>query len=227
MDRIVGKTRTPLPAAAFEALWAAYPRCLIDIGTGDGAYVLRAARAAPDMLCIGLDPAVDQMVETSRKAAAKPKKGGVPNALFVAGAVEALPPELTGRASEITSNYPWGSLLRALAVADGAVLAGIAALARPDGAALSVLINHATFRDPDLRARLDLPEVPLERARAELVPAYAAAGLILEDVQMLEGELPERTSWGRRLVMGSGRATLVLQGRVAAKGAERDDHSAG
>jgi hypothetical protein len=46
------------------------------------------------------------MAEASRRAAAKPGRGGLSNALFVVSAVEVLPGELNGAADLITAHFP-------------------------------------------------------------------------------------------------------------------------
>lgn len=57
----------------------------VDLGTGDGRRVLRAAAARPDTLVIGVDANAAGMVEASRRAA---RRGALPNALFVVAAAE-------------------------------------------------------------------------------------------------------------------------------------------
>jgi 16S rRNA (adenine(1408)-N(1))-methyltransferase len=182
----------------------------LDIGTGDGSYVLRKARAEPDMLCIGLDAVAEAMADSARRARAKPAKGGAPNALFTVARAEALPPELTGICDEVTVNYPWGSLLKAVAEPVPEVLAGIAACARP-GARVALLINLQPFEDAEQRDRLGLSPLDAEVAESRLRPAYAAAGLEIREIETLLGELPERTSWGSKLVKGSRRSTLAIE----------------
>ena len=57
----------------------------VDLGTGDGRRVLRAAAARPDTLVIGVDANAAGMAEASRRAA---RRGALPNALFVVAAAE-------------------------------------------------------------------------------------------------------------------------------------------
>jgi 16S rRNA (adenine(1408)-N(1))-methyltransferase len=75
------------------------------------------------------------MAVASRRAAAAPRRGGLPNALFVVAAAEALPPELDGLADTVTVHFPWGSLLRGLLRADPAVMTGLTRLMRPGATA--------------------------------------------------------------------------------------------
>ncbi len=114
---------------------------MIDIGTGDGRAVLRAARNAPDRFVIGVDPNARAMAVASRRAA----RGGVLNALFLAASLESLPPELAGRAGLVRVNLPWGSLLRGLVAGDPATHAALSSLVAPGGR-LELLVS-LTERD--------------------------------------------------------------------------------
>ena len=57
----------------------------VDLGTGDGRFVLAAAAARPDRLVIGLDASADAMRASSHRAA---RRRALPNALFVVAAAE-------------------------------------------------------------------------------------------------------------------------------------------
>ena len=209
MRSVEGKKQRDLSPEAFAELAARFAQVTLDLGTGDGAFVLRQARAEPDRLCIGLDAVADAMAESARRARAKPAKGGAANALYIVARAEDLPAELTGRCDLITVNYPWGSLLKAVTQPQPEVLAGIAACARP-GARIALLVNLAPFEDPDQRDRLGLCELDAELAEQRLRPTYRAAGLEIDGIELHLGALPERTSWGRRLVVGSRRKTLEI-----------------
>jgi 16S rRNA (adenine(1408)-N(1))-methyltransferase len=54
----------------------------IDLGTGDGRFVLAAAAARPDTLFVGIDANADGMRDASRRAAK------LPNALYAVAAAE-------------------------------------------------------------------------------------------------------------------------------------------
>lgn len=211
MRIVEGKTQRDLTDAAFRALAESYARVALDIGTGDGRFVLRKARAEPDTLCLGLDAVAEAMADSARRARAKPAKGGAANALFLVARVEALPEALNGLCDTVTVNYPWGSLLQAVTEPIPEVLADLAACAKP-GTAISLLINLAPFEDADQRARLGLSPLDTQAAQERLLPAYRAAGIDLARIETVRGDLPERTAWGSKLVKGSGRSTLVLEG---------------
>jgi 16S rRNA (adenine(1408)-N(1))-methyltransferase len=148
---------------------------------------------------IGIDADAASLREASRRAARRPEKGGVPNAVFVVSAVEALPGELTAIADEVRITFPWGSLLRGALGADDAVLAGIARIAKR-GATIVSLIS-ITERDG-----LG-PTAPIDRA------AYGAHGLrVTEERSTTPDEIAAaNSSWAKRLRAGVDRPVTLVR----------------
>jgi 16S rRNA (adenine(1408)-N(1))-methyltransferase len=135
----------------------------------------------------------------SRKAARAAKKGGLPNALFVVAAVEALPEELEAIADEVRVTLPWGSLLRGVLGADEKVLAGIARVAKA-GAEIRALVS-VTERD-------GLEVAAVDRA------AYEAHGLrVVEERPATTEEIAATgSSWAKRLGAGASRPVTIVRG---------------
>jgi 16S rRNA (adenine(1408)-N(1))-methyltransferase len=106
---------------------------VVDIGTGTGQAVLRRARRKPRTLVVGVDAEASAMADASRKAAANTRKGGLPNALFLAESAERLPGTLAGCANLVTVVLPWGSLLRGILAPDTSIVSGLRELLRPSG----------------------------------------------------------------------------------------------
>ncbi len=208
-----GKELVPLEDDEFESLAREYDDVVIDIGTGDGRFVLRTARDRPQSLVIGIDPVQEAMAGVARRASAKPSRGGVPNALFLVASAEALPGALSSKASLVTVNYPWGALLRTLVQPDRDGLRAVAGLLQPGGR-LIALLNASVTDDRDYGERLGLP--PLEDAHIDerLVPGWQESGLEGVTWHRLEPaeEPAHHTTWGRRLVRGSNRSTIVVEG---------------
>jgi 16S rRNA (adenine(1408)-N(1))-methyltransferase len=211
---VAGKSTIDLDADAVADLRARFPGgFVVDLGTGDGKHVLALARQRPDSLIIGVDAGPDAMRKTAARAAAKPAKGGVPNARFVWAAVEDLPAELTG-ISEAHCLMPWGSLLRAFVEPNALVLSSVAARCRPGAQFLLTLNLHAW--------RPRVPEVgdtaePTPDSITELAATYAAAGWRVDAAEYLDanGIAALGTSWTKRL--GSSRTeldVLALRGTV-------------
>jgi 16S rRNA (adenine(1408)-N(1))-methyltransferase len=178
--------------------------------------VIDQARQYPQKFCIGIDAAAEALRQASQKTILKPQRGGVPNALFVWACAESLPSELSGIASEITINYPWGSLLHALVTPNLEILEGIAQLAQPK-ASLTILINISVFENREYCQKLGLPELTLEKAKTDLTLRYREAGIDIKRVRILDENVPYRTTWGQKLTRGSGnRRTAVLEAGVLA-----------
>ena len=181
----------------------------IDVGTGDGRAVLAAAASHPRTLAIGLDANAAAMAEVSRRAAKPSWKGGTPNAVFVLAAAEAPPAELAGIASQVSVQFPWGSLLRGCLGADPAVAAGVAGLVAPAGS-LDLLLA--------LSAKDGLDGLPTEPARVidAAVRAFAEFGLELVEGRLATpGEVrASGSTWARRL--GTARAAADGRWPVAA-----------
>jgi 16S rRNA (adenine(1408)-N(1))-methyltransferase len=180
----------------------------VDLGTGDGRSVLGAASERPDRLIVGVDASAAGMAEASRRAAASPRRGGRPNALFVVAAAEALPEELDGLVDLVTVNFPWGSLLRGVLGAESAVLASVARVLRPRGR-MELLVSVTGH---DRASGL----CPLEEEDlAGLAKVYAGSGLELRKVRpATQAEVAAtRSTWGKRLGAGAKRPTWLITAR--------------
>ncbi|WP_428559749.1 MAG: hypothetical protein ACP59X_14920 [Solidesulfovibrio sp. DCME] len=181
---------------------------LIDLGTGDASFPYREAKSKPDTLCIGVDPAAENMLKISSRIGRKPSRGGVDNLLLLVASVENLPPVLNGIATRVTILFPWSGLMRSLVAPDRTVLEAVRALLIPNGF-IEALLNLQVFSDQEYRQRHDLPEFDPFHARNPLADEYAKARLRISDWEIVEpGQMTMRTTWGQHLTRGSGRLTL-------------------
>ncbi len=98
MECIRGKTSAEIDAEGLAASVAGYTDVLIDLGTGDGRYVLHVARTRPSWFAVGVDACRENLRKASRKAPS--------NALYVIANALALPGELGGMASKVTITSP-------------------------------------------------------------------------------------------------------------------------
>lgn len=189
---------------------------VIDVGTGDGRFVCLSARQNPDKFFIGIDANAGALAKLSEKIHRKPAKGGLANALFVQAAVEDLPCELNGIASEVYVNFPWGSLLRTVAAGDLGVLSNLRRIAAPE-AALKVFMSFDPERDRAEIERLGLTPVTAEFLETVLKPRYLAAGFeMLECGVLSTSEWPElRTSWAQRLQDNDRRSLIYILARAS------------
>ena len=184
---------------------------VMDIGTGDGRFVYRSAQLNPNKFYIGIDANAKPLEKIAMKATRKPAKGGLPNVLFVQAAVESLPEEFEAAADEIHIHFPWGSLLRAVALGDKDVLQSLRRVCAPE-CLVEIVIGIDEERDKSEIERLELPPLSAHYLEKVLIPKYEAAGFeILKKGVLNPSEWSEfETSWARRLQGGSNRRVVYL-----------------
>ena len=184
---------------------------MIDIGTGDGLFVYQSAKENPNRFYIGIDANRQPLEKISEKIHRKPASGGLPNVLFLQAAVEDLPPELDGVADEVHVHFPWGTLLRAVATGDSAVLASLRRLCAP-GALLEIVIGIDPERDRAEIERLGLQSLSASYIESILAPKYEAAGFdVLESGALAASNWSTlRTSWAKRLKSGAKRTVFYI-----------------
>jgi methylase of polypeptide subunit release factors len=176
---------------------------LIDLGTGDGRFVLHAARQDPASFAIGVDASRENLRAASRTAPA--------NALFAIANVVMpgceLFSELRGRAARVTINFPWGSLRDALLTGDAILLDGLRTLMAP-GAQIEVRLNASALAEAGWE---------LHAGGEQVAEVLASAGLRVRSPQVLAAqhlrELP--SSWSKRLAYGRSPEAVFIQGRLA------------
>jgi 16S rRNA (adenine(1408)-N(1))-methyltransferase len=123
MEIIRGKISQHLDWTGLRARIKNYGQVILDLGTGDGRYVRALAEQHPDWCVIGLDACRENLRASSRLDLA--------NTLFIIANVQALPQELYGLVSQVTINFPWGSLLESLLAGDAALMSRLAKIAEP------------------------------------------------------------------------------------------------
>ena len=199
MEIIRGKMSLEMDAGTLSTSISGCRRVLIDLGTGDGRFVRYLAEANPDAFVIGVDACRENLREASRR-----NQG---NALFVIANARSLPAELYGLATQVTINFPWGSLLQGLLEAEPGLMAGLSAVSQP-GALLEVRLNAGALAEAGYS---------LEKGTALVWDNLLAHGFGLRvpaklDVQSLRGY---PTTWSRRLAVGRDPRSVALSGTLS------------
>ena len=198
METIRGKQTVLLDSQAFSLNLNKYQQTLIDLGTGDGRFVQHVARSSSKTFAIGVDACRENLRDVSRNAA--------PNSLYLIANAQALPLELYGKATRITINFPWGSLLEGLLSEDQGLLNGLAAIAQPH-TLLEVRLNGGALSEA--RAQL-------EPGSAKIKQALSRAGFIMREPVLL-GPTELRachTTWANRLAFGRDPRAVYLRGQA-------------
>jgi 16S rRNA (adenine(1408)-N(1))-methyltransferase len=196
MECISGRRSLQVNATALAEQLNGYAQRLIDIGAGDGRFVLANARARPTVFALGIDACRENLRVAWRRAPV--------NALFVIANALALPGELNGMATHITINFPWGSLLDGLLAGEATLLRGLGALGQP-GARIDVRLNGGA---------LAAAGWTLEAGAAQIRWVLLSSGFALvPPVALSTGELRQiPTTWAKRLAFGRDPRAIVLSG---------------
>lgn len=196
MEIIRGKQASFMDAAALTAVTEDYTSVHLDLGTGDGRYVAHQAVAQPRHFVIGLDACRENLVEVSRRAPG--------NSLFVIANALDLPGELDGMADSLSINFPWGSLLEGLLLADSPLWASLRRVTRP-GTRLDVRLNGGALAEAHWS---------LETGAVQIRRMLIEQGFALRPAEKLTaGNLKAfPTSWAKRLAFGRDPRAIHLTG---------------
>lgn len=195
MEYLCGKRCAQLDRAGLVALASNHREVLVDLGTGDGRYVQAMAQAYPEKFVIGLDACRENLYSISRKAPA--------NTLYLIANAENLPAELAELATEVTVNFPWGSLLTGLMDQRSGVIPGLQKLMCP-GAKLEIRLNASAIEKtgytPEQTA--SLIRYNLFEQGFEVKPAQKLDAVALRNFP---------TTWAKRLAFGRDPQALYLK----------------
>lgn len=173
----------------------------MDIGAGDGGYVVHRARTEPATYAIAIDASPDALAGGAWRA----KRARLTNAAFLVEGVERLPTELACVADEVTVHFPWGSLMRGIVDGSPAVVRPIAGLMK-NGAELRVLMSGV---DRDGCGEITPSLIASHRV------AYAEHGLHLLGAGWASSAAvaESRSTWAKRLAVGRTRPAVLARYR--------------
>jgi methyltransferase family protein len=196
MESIQGKRALRIDAPALLGRLAGYQDVLLDIGAGDGRFVRQMAAECPARFAIGVDACRENLRANSRLAPA--------NALYLIADARALPCALDQRATHVTINFPWGSLLSGLLAGEAALLERLAAVAQ-FGAQLELRLNAGALAEAGWA---------LEDGGERIRQALHGAGFHVRlAIALGPHELRAcPTTWARRLACGRDPRALYLRG---------------
>lgn len=210
VELVRGKARTPVPAAYVREAASKFREVIVDVGTGDGRWAYRMARAHPERFCLGIDANAAGLRDVSFRATRKPSRGGVSNVWFIRAAVETLPAGLERLADHVTIFYPWRRLLEGILKPDPAVIRPIGLLGKP-GAQILICINASALYS----GRRQADPAQCSALLAQIRPPYGDAGVALTSCRITSGP---GTTWGDRVGQGRAALSVVLTGVVRGEG---------
>ncbi len=199
METIRGRRSLDLDLTGLMDRLTNYKRVFLDLGTGDGRYVRFLAERHPDAFIIGVDSCRENLVEQSRTKQ--------DNILFIIASAQNLPHELHGLISQITVNFPWGSLLESLLNDDVSLLNGVSSLARPN-AQIEIRLNGGALAEAgtSFEAGTETIHKNLSHQGWNLTPSSTLSTGVLKTIP---------TTWAKRLAYGRDPRAVEIKGVVS------------
>jgi hypothetical protein len=197
METIRGRKSLEIDWNGWKDRLKNYDLILLDLGTGDGRYARALAAKHPGWFVIGLDSCRENLREHSQV-----KLG---NLLFVIASAQELPQELTGLASHLTVNFPWGSLLESLLSGDPSLLCGLKSVSRAR-AALDLRLNGGALAEAGKT---------LETGTDRIYYNLLQAGWQIEPPVMMDSGALKKfpSTWAKRLAFGRDPRAMMLSGQ--------------
>jgi len=199
METIRGRKSLELDFNGLKERLAGYNRITLDLGTGDGRYVCTLAEEHPDWFVIGVDSCRENLREHSQAK--------LQNMLFVIASAQELPKELNGLISQISINFPWGSLLESLLTDDSRLMNGLEAVSR-SVTSVDLHLNGGALAEAGTTL-----EVGAEKIYDNLIRSgWQINAPTLMNVSALR-TFP--TTWAKRLAFGRDPRAMSMSGRFA------------
>ena len=197
METIRGRRSLALDLNGLKNRLANHNRVVLDLGTGDGRYARTLAGEHPDWFVIGLDACRENLREHSQAIRQ--------NLLFVIASAQELPKELNGLVSDISINFPWGSLLESLLVGDAMLLRGLECVSA-SSASLDVRLNGGALAEAG---------TTLEAGAHTIHSHLLRAGWQIKTPALMDGMSLRNfpSTWAKRLAFGRDPRALVLSGQ--------------
>lgn len=199
----------------FNKIISPYQRVMIDLGTGEGEFVYRQAKAMPDTFCIGIDACKEGMLTYSSKIKKITKQNGSANLLYIVANAENLPLELENCADEIYINLPWGTLREGIVTGNQTLLNNIYRISK-NNTKIEIRITYSSTYEKAVVCSRNLPTLDMQYFKTSLKPIYKEQGFIIEQIKSVNNDALKTfdTKWAKKLGYGKEREIYHLVCRI-------------
>lgn len=183
-----------------------YSECVIDLGTGQGAFVYFNALENKDKFYIGLDSCGESM----KKYGIKQYKNKIGNLMYIVMNAQNLDEILYNKFSEIYINLPWGSLLQGVFKEELKIIEGISKLSKPKCKISICLSYDEKFEKSEIEKR-NLPRLNENYFKDVFIPIYNRYGIEIKSIEYISKEgLSFQSKWMRVLTESRSRKFYII-----------------
>ena len=197
METLWGRRSLDLDSNGLKQRLANYTHTLIDLGTGDGRFVRCLAEKHKENFFIGIDACRENLRVNSQSK--------LPNTLFIIASAQSLPAELNGLASQVSINFPWGSLLGSLLNDDACLIDGLASVSKKN-ARIDISMNGGALTEAGSN---------LDTGSAIIHANMIRHGWDLKRPQLMDSSTLKAfpSTWARRLAHGRDPRAMTFSGK--------------
>lgn len=186
-----------------------YENLVIDLGTGQGAFVYFNAVENKETFYIGLDSCRDSM----KKYGVKQYKNKVQNLIYVVMNAQKIDDILIGKFHEVYINLPWGSLLEGLFKEEFRIIENISKLLREDGIVHICFSYDDKFEKHEIEKR-ELPYLDEPYFENEFKPLYNKYNIEINSIDLVSKDgLSFESKWMKVLGESNRREFYIITGR--------------
>lgn len=184
-----------------------YDRFIIDLGTGQGAFVYYNALENNKCFYVGLDSCGNSM----KKYAIKQYKNRVNNLIYVIMNAQKIDDIFKNRFSEIYINLPWGTLLEGIFKEELGIVNSISSLAL-SGCKINICFSYDDRFEKCEIERRGLPKLNTEYFEKIFKPIYEKYNIDIKSIDVLKGVLNFRSKWMHVLSESKDREFYLIVG---------------
>lgn len=191
-----------------------FEKIICDLGCGDGKQIYKLAKSNPNNYYIGIDSNKSLLAEISARVLKKESKGGLKNLLFIEANAYNLPDELENLFDEVQINFPWGSLLEGVALANPELFNSISKISK-NNSVLKMLFTYNDKFEESYRLQKSLPKLSLYYLNS-LKPKFTSYGIKVTNIYILTTEQKKniQSSWGKKILSKRNREVYYLEASV-------------
>ncbi|BAK81735.1 16S rRNA (adenine(1408)-N(1))-methyltransferase NpmA [Candidatus Arthromitus sp. SFB-rat-Yit] len=184
-----------------------YDDLVIDLGTGQGAFVYFSALENKNKFYVGLDSCGDSM----KKYAIKQYKNKLENLVYIIMNAQNIDNLLYNMFSEVYINLPWGSLLEGIFKEELGIIYNISKLLVDSGKMKICFSYNDKFEKMEIEKR-NLPDLN-ESYFDDFKMLYSKYNIEIHDINLvLKDEIPFESKWVKVLGESNRREFYIING---------------
>ena len=187
---------------------SSYSESVIDLGTGQGAFIYFNALENKNCFYVGLDSCKESM----KKYAIKQHKNKIENLIYVIMNAQNIGKVMENKFSQVYVNLPWGSLLQGIFKEELGIINSISKISKSNCKINICFSYDEKFEKNEIEKR-ELPFLSEEYFESEFKNLYAKYGIVINNIErIVKDKLNFTSKWMKVLTESRSRKFFVISG---------------